>query len=899
MQQFKSIYFSDHPAEQSSEKNITLAFGKGDEWLYEKIQPLSSHEIRKILGYQQLAKLNESAEKQGVSINSFCLRILRQKLKKVESKELRSQMSLPGFTTSNEFDVDPLQTTFRGGESEPLHLWYPYLEGYSPQFVKEIIKHFAPEASRVLDPFSGTGTTAITAAGMGLTPFYCEVNPLLQYLTKVKLHAYNMPSAQREVLRDKLVELAANWPTLLMSSPVNHNLDSVFPTVFGKSKFFDPSTYEMVLRARTLLDKLAATESSIIDLVTVAVLASLLSSSKLIRSGDVRYRTESEQESRTAFIEEVARRLTLMAEDLTRLSSTPNHSPTLLCEDARNLGRLPKLDLDLVVTSPPYLNGTNYFRNTKIELWFLRSLRSKQDLANFRLQAVTAGINDVTVDKVRDRVPEPVADVLGRLEETAYDVRIPRMVLSYFQDMELIFGNLRKHLRKDARVAIDLGDSVYGGVHVATDQILVEIMREQGYELDELVTLRRRRARDGTELHQVLLILSHQQSKDIPVMELTSSSSLVWRDKWNKFKSNMPHQQRPYSKRNWGSGLHSLCSYQGKMKPALAYHLVKTFVPEGGRMLDPFAGVGTIPFEAALNGAEAFGFDISPTALAISTAKLGDFDKTKCNAAIAELEGYLAEHEPTDEDYEAANEVAFNGHIPEYFHSDTLREILLARRFYQTHPPVDGSENLVFSSLLHILHGNRPYALSRRSHPITPYKPSGPTEYRPLIPRLRDKVERSLRVERPETFIPGKMYQQDATEWWPHEVADLDAIVTSPPFFDSTRFHIGNWMRLWFCGWEREDFDVKPLSFVDERQKESFEIYVPILRQARERLKPGGVMVMHLGLSHKSDMASELASIAQKWFAVEDIFVEDVEHLESHGIRDKGTVTGHQYLVLS
>ncbi len=37
----------------------------------------------------------------------------------------------------------------------------------------------------------------------------------------------------------------------------------------------------------------------------------------------------------------------------------------------------------------------------------------------------------------------------------------------------------------------------------------------------------------------------------------------------------------------------------------------------------------------------------------------------------------------------------------------------------------------------------------------------------------------------------------------------------------------------------------------------------------------------------------------KKKFKVEDIFSEDVQHTESHGIRDKGTVVEHQFLVLS
>jgi hypothetical protein len=129
-------------------------------------------------------------------------------------------------------------------------------------------------------------------------------------------------------------------------------------------------------------------------------------------------------------------------------------------------------------------------------------------------------------------------------------------------------------------------------------------------------------------------------------------------------------------------------------------------------------------------------------------------------------------------------------------------------------------------------------------------------------------------------------------------VDQLDAIITSPPFFDSTRFYLANWMRLWFCGWEANDFRVRPLAFVDERQKSSFEIYEPIFRQGRERLKPNGVMVLYLGKSRKCDMAQSLARVASRWFHVADVFTESVAHCESHGIRDKGTVEAHQYLVL-
>ena len=37
----------------------------------------------------------------------------------------------------------------------------------------------------------------------------------------------------------------------------------------------------------------------------------------------------------------------------------------------------------------------------------------------------------------------------------------------------------------------------------------------------------------------------------------------------------LPYCREPYSKKNWGNPNHSLCSYQGKLKPAIANFLVQ------------------------------------------------------------------------------------------------------------------------------------------------------------------------------------------------------------------------------------------------------------------------------------------------------------------------------------
>lgn len=893
-QLYKNVYFSDCPEAASGRSSLTLAFGKNDDEIYEAVRHLSSDSLRNALGYESFVTLQEDAQADDKSLNAFCLSILRSHL---ESNGHSDAAWLPGFEAENPIAFDPIQATFNGGRHEPLHDWFPWLEGYSPAFVESVIGSYCPTAKSVFDPFGGTGTTPLTASRLGKKAYYTEINPVLQVLTASKVIALQMRDRDRAELADEIKELADTLDERIDASRQDAQLWQTYDAAFGDSEFFDSDVFTDVLRYRALIDDIGCASPLTARFLTIAALRALIPASRLIRRGDLRFKTEKElARGRVEFRDEIREALAMMARDIEDLSPI-EQPPILLLENAKNLDQVPALSIDAVITSPPYLNGTNYFRNTKVELWFLRCLKEQDDLARFRFGSMTVGINDVTVGKPIGEMPPGAAPVVKALEADAYDVRIPRMVACFASEMHAMLQALAGHTRKDGTIVIDIGDSAYAGVHVPTDKFIAESLDAAGFDLSDELVLRQRYSRSQMKLTQKLLVFKSKPGRR-PNTRRAAKRANGWSKSWANFKDNLPHQQDEFAKRNWGHPLHSLCSYQGKMKPSLAAHLVKTFTTPGGRMLDPFSGVGTIPFEAALHGVECWGFDISPPAVHITAGKIGECSASECEKTVKRLEKFLDNNEVRLNERKSAEAIRFNGVLPSYFHKKTLEEILLARRYFLDNPPANASQSLVFACLLHILHGNRPYALSRRSHPITPFAPTGDTEYRALIPRLRDKMERSLSTPMPDDFAYGHSIFQDATEWWPAHIEELDAVITSPPFFDSTRFHMGNWMRLWFCGWEASDFQERPLAFVDERQKLSFDVYYPILRQCRERLKSDGVAVFHLGASKKCNMAKELARIAKTWFRVADIYTECVSHCESHGIRDKGTVVSHQYLVL-
>ncbi|RLA44613.1 MAG: hypothetical protein DRR42_20265 [Gammaproteobacteria bacterium] len=800
-----------------------------------------------------------------------------------------------------EFVVEPAHTTHSGGKGEYLHDWYAYLEGYSSEFVRSVQRKYMPSANHILEPFAGVGTTPITLATLGVTCSYCEVNPAMRAVITAKIDVSRLGEMERRGLASEIRTMSRVFAESINDSAPDAKLAIAYESAFAPSIFFTPEVYELVLRSRSFADSVVLDNPLLARAIEVAVMSVLVKCSLLKRAGDVRYKTKKELEKGLPdYIDSVRIQLLLMASDC-ELCPSSNATAVYVGPNAKELTNNPRLAADGVITSPPYLNGTNYFRNTKLELWFMRDIVDKSSLRGFRDQVVTSGINDVTKAKGR-QVHEIVKPYYDELVENAYDMRIPRMVAGYFEEMSLVLAGLAYNTKRGSTLCVDIGDSIYGGVHVPTHSLLGDLGADHGLGLVEIVKLRDRKSKDGTPLSQSLLVYENKglsmPKASVRKTNMTKASK-NFGPQWEDFKISFPHAEFPYSKRNWGNGLHSVCSYQGKLKPALAFHLMEAFTSKGDVVLDPFSGSGTLPFEASLNSRKGIGLDIGLLATSISNAKLMRHDSDSVIRIIDGLSEYIKKKKPTKRAEVEVREFGFNKKIADYFHEDTLREILLARTYFAKNlAPEDGSWSLVFACMLHILHGNRPYALSRNSHPITPYAPTGDFVYKNLVERLSNKVGKSLATDRSDAFSPGHCYQADILDCWPDQISNVNSIITSPPFFDSTKFYMTNWMRYWFCGWGKTDFEEQPKSFVEVIQKKSFDAYDKIFQQCNDRLAKNGVVVFHLGHSDKCDMSEALSPYAKKYFRVYDSFTESVEHCEKHGISDKGGVKGHQYLVL-
>lgn len=222
------------------------------------------------------------------------------------------------------------------------------------------------------------------------------------------------------------------------------------------------------------------------------------------RAGDIRYRKGRELAQIDNFLQRLSVNINKIKTDLSSLNTRPKQSHHQLIPNAKIYDSSIKGIIDLIITSPPYLNGTNYIRNTKLELWFLNYLKAKSDLAHYRKLVVTSGINDVSKEKKELKVLS-VSELLTN-KNLYYDSRIPKMINDYFFDMQLVFENASKYLRKGGYFFIDIGDSIYGSVHVKTDEILIELLKKSKFTVHDNLLLRKRKSKNGEPVKQCLII---------------------------------------------------------------------------------------------------------------------------------------------------------------------------------------------------------------------------------------------------------------------------------------------------------------------------------------------------------------------------------------------------------
>lgn len=375
-------------------------------------------------------------------------------------------------------------STNAGSDEIAFQSWRRFKEAFAPELIAQAYEETSSALGRkvtsCIDPFGGSGTTALASQFLGVTPTTIEVNPYLADLIEAKLASYDI---------DRLIH---DFEAVIADAPLATTVEFegaadtfIEPGRNGRYLF----SYQVAERLVTLRERI----SKVRNLTNRRLMRALLGSISLEVSNAVvsgkgrRYRRnwQTRQSPPEAVFQRFSEAMVQAIYELRRFENRKSKKYTLIRGDARS-AKLGDSTFDMAVFSPPYPNSFDYTDVYNVELWVCGYLKSQRDNRRLRMSTLRSHVQIARNFEAADMVSPTLARVVKELEEvqnTLWNHRIPSMVSAYFHDMCLIMKTLKQHIISDGRMYMVVGDSRYAGVQVPVGNILCELASQMGLKL--------------------------------------------------------------------------------------------------------------------------------------------------------------------------------------------------------------------------------------------------------------------------------------------------------------------------------------------------------------------------------------------------------------------------------
>lgn len=393
---------------------------------------------------------------------------------------------------------------FNGTLREPIHRWYRLTASFSPAFVGRVLSEKV--AHRVLDPFSGVGTTLLEASRLGHQATGVELNPFLRDISRLKceislIDDARVAAALIDVKRDYDTNEKATRGTRMASWKKN-SLQPPVPPLYAIENWWPWAILRKLLLLRQSID--ANTDEGAAErlLLRVALARVAMALDKQSHTSLSYPKLARRFEPLTPFLDAVAE----MRADV-RLAKIPG-SARCLRGDSRHLDRvLGGQKFDIVVTSPPYCNRFTYTRQTRPMLYFLGYFHNTRQSGDLDIDAV-GGTWGRATDRLRRVVKEPDPGAVRAVQRVARLEGASRFahnyVVEYCNALYSHLSSLQGHLNDGAELHYVIGNSYLYGIEIPADRMLGDLMQAAGYSVRKIERVRRRHSRvDLYEAHVI------------------------------------------------------------------------------------------------------------------------------------------------------------------------------------------------------------------------------------------------------------------------------------------------------------------------------------------------------------------------------------------------------------
>jgi len=331
--------------------------------------------------------------------------------------------------------------TFLPNKKIPIYNWFYYKEGFSRGLVYEILTNSnLKKSSTVLDPFCGSGTTLLASKELGFNAIGFDVMPISILTSKVKTENYDIKKLQ-------------NYKVELFS----HKFQKPNRIPKNLKKWFSRYTLEDILFFRPIIDEIE--DRKIRDFFKLALITSSIKCSYIFKDGSVlKIRKKPTPPLKLMFKRTVKK----MINDLKKFPKTKSKI-IVNFGDARNLN-VDDESVDIVITSPPYLNKIEYKNIYRIENELFFREVSKPPIRSFF--------------GLRREENFEIKKIIGN-----YDVN----ALAYFNDINMSLKEIYRVLKKDSKAHIVVGDALIGEKIIDVLNITAKLSERIGFEVEKII----------------------------------------------------------------------------------------------------------------------------------------------------------------------------------------------------------------------------------------------------------------------------------------------------------------------------------------------------------------------------------------------------------------------------
>lgn len=429
--------------------------------------------------------------------------------------------------------------SFQLSKNDTLHSWLKYKEGFSAELVKLLIDEFGiKNGDIVLDPFMGSGTTALVASMNGIDSIGYDILPMSHIAISAKSRVFKYDL-------DELYDLLNDISTIQV--PINYNKET--PTINITKEGYPRSTAVEISYLDEYIFQSTYSENAklLFRLCMINCLEKVSYSAKdgqylrwdyrcpkIIRASEERrhagkppFVVKLDKGKLPSMKSAVMDEFSKIIDDIKKIQKNTHFSiegvNTFI--EGSALYNLPNLKDELisaVISSPPYCNRYDYTRTYAMELAYLgidddgiRALRQELLSCTVENKSKEEKLKDYYSSlNILDRYAEilniaksnkVLNEILQALIERNAKGEINnkgviRMVEGYFTELTFIFAELFRVCKKGAMVAFVNDNVRYAGEVIPVDYLTTMIAEQIGFIPHKIYTLRQRKGNSSQQM---------------------------------------------------------------------------------------------------------------------------------------------------------------------------------------------------------------------------------------------------------------------------------------------------------------------------------------------------------------------------------------------------------------